>query len=137
VEAYKVLRKDRDGLTSLTEHHPHTFEPGGVTVSVNAPIFVFSDRGAAFVWARTRAIYTVEIWRVETDYLWDVSRIIHTMDPALENPEAVEKWWRGEINLKTMPVPYKTKVTPALRLVSQVPLESAIVRLGQAEAGGP
>jgi len=133
VEVYKVLKRDQNGLTSVSQHHPHTFEPGQVTVSIEAPLFVFTDLGWAKAWYRSKIL--TELWKVEVDYVWDVPRIIHSMEPGLTDPDLVHAWWRNEIDLKTMPTFPSTKVAPAVRLIS--PLGSATVRLGQAEAGGP
>lgn len=122
MEVYKVLRRDRTGLASVTQHHPHVFKEGKVTSSPNAPIFVFEQRGAAVNWAQTRVGTEVELWLVEVDYLWDMPRIIHTFEKELEDPAAVEAWWKGEIELKTMPTPYSTKIAPAVRLIKKLPM---------------
>lgn len=132
MEVYKVLIRDSSGLSSVSQHHPHTFEPGQITVSTDAPLFVFTNLGYAKSWSQYR--FFSEVWQVEVDYLWDISRIIHNMDPGLVNPDVVRAWWRNEIELKTQPVSLYTKITPAVRLIK--PLETAIVRLGQAEREG-
>lgn len=115
---YKVVRRDGAGLTSVSQHHPHTFEPRQVTVSINAPLFVFTNLGHAKIWARSRP--GTEVWKAEVDYAWDIQRIIHNMEPALNNPSMVEAWWRNEIQLKTQPVPLYTQVTPALKLLERL-----------------
>lgn len=135
MEVYKILKRDHDGLTSVSEHHPHTFEPGQVTVSLEAPLFVFTDLGWAKAWYRRKPF--CELWKVEVDYIWDVPRIIHTMELGLADPDIVHAWWRNEVELKTMPPFHGTKVAPAVRLIKCMPLGTAIVRLGRAEAGGP
>jgi hypothetical protein len=116
--AYKVLRKDRNGLTSVSQHHPHTFTPGEVTVSTEAPIFVFDDLAGARIFAQYR--FTDQLWQVEVDYLWYIPRIIHSMEPRLNDPESVKSWWRNELELKTMPVPLHTRVAPAIKLLKLI-----------------
>lgn len=119
MEVYKVLARDLNGLlSSVSQHHPHTFEPGQVTVSTEAPLFVFTNLGFAKDWSQLRL--GSQVWKVEVDYLWDVPRIIHSMDPGLQDADTVLAWWRGEIELKTRPITLHTKVTPALKLLAPI-----------------
>ena len=120
MEVYKVLRRNPDGLSSVSQHHPHIFEPGQITVSVDAPLFVFTSLGWAKSWAQYR-LFT-ETWKVEVDYAWFVPRIIHSMEPGLTDADTVRAWWKNEVELKTMPIPLHTKVAPAVRLICQMPL---------------
>jgi hypothetical protein len=120
VEAFKVLKRDDSGLVSVSQFHPHAFEEGEITVSIEAPLFLFTDLGYARIYARHR--FFAEVWKVEVDYLWDIERIIHSMDPGLEDPDIVKAWWRGEIQLKTMPPSLYTKVAPAVKLIEEMPL---------------
>ena len=119
MEVYKVLMRNSAGLlSSVSQHHPHTFEPRRVTVSTEAPLFVFTNLGFAKSWAQGR--FFTEVWKVEVDYLWEIERIIHSMDPGLQDADIVRAWWAGSVELKTMPISLHTKVSPAIKLIRRV-----------------
>lgn len=115
MRVYKVLKQDESGYTSVSQHHPHIFEPGQVTASPEAPLFVFKSLGWARAWAQAR--FFTQVWIAEVDYAWEIPRIIHSMEPRLQDADSVRAWWANELELKTMPVPFDTLVVPALKLV--------------------